>query len=69
MIAWQAAATALELARGFPIVALTGPRQSGKTTLARSLFVNHDYVSLEDPEQREFATNDPKDSLLASKAG
>jgi len=63
MIPREAEATALELARGFSIVALTGPRQSGKTTLARALFGDHAYVSLEDPEQREFATKDPKGFL------
>ncbi|WP_408022310.1 ATP-binding protein [Spiribacter onubensis] len=69
MIPRDAKVTALELARGFPIVSFTGPRQSGKTTLARALFGDHAYVSLEDPEQREFATADPKGFLARFKAG
>ena len=48
------------LARGFPIVALTGPRQSGKTTLARAAFAGKSYVSLENPQEREFAETDPQ---------
>ena len=47
-------------ARGYPILALTGPRQSGKTTLARAVFPGLPYVSLENPVQREFAENDPQ---------
>ncbi len=69
MIPRDSKETALELARGFPIVALTGPRQSGKTTLARALFGEHAYVSLEDPEEREFAVNDPKGFLARFEDG
>jgi len=47
-------------AQGYPILALTGPRQSGKTTLARAVFPGLPYVSLENPVQREFAENDPQ---------
>lgn len=51
------------LATKFPVVALTGPRQSGKTTLVENLFSSKAYVSLEDPDVREFATTDPKGFL------
>ncbi|MBB5438696.1 hypothetical protein HDC92_002377 [Pedobacter sp. AK017] len=43
----------------FPIIALTGPRQSGKTTLLKELFNDYRYVSLENPDVRAFATDDP----------
>ena len=44
----------------FPVVTVTGPRQSGKTTLCRSTFPEMSYVSLEDPDNREFADSDPR---------
>ena len=44
----------------FPVVTLTGPRQSGKTTLVRHEFRDHAYVSLELPDQRAFALEDPR---------
>jgi len=50
-------------AEQYPIVTLTGPRQSGKTTLARAAFPNHAYASLEDPDQRAFAVADPRGFL------
>ncbi|QEC45702.1 ATP-binding protein [Pseudobacter ginsenosidimutans] len=43
----------------FPVLAITGPRQSGKTTLLKNLFSEYRYVSLENPNTREFATVDP----------
>ena len=43
----------------FPIIALTGPRRSGKTTLLKELFDSYRYVSLENPDLRSFATEDP----------
>lgn len=61
--------TALRLAQGFPVLAITGPRQSGKTTLARTLFAGKSYVSLEDPEEREFADSDPRGFLARFPQG
>ena len=58
MISRQALPALLRLARGFPVVALTGPRQSGKTTLSRAAFPGKPYVSLENPDEREFAQRD-----------
>lgn len=46
-----------------PAVAVTGPRQSGKTTLCRAAFPNHAYVSLEPLDNREFAKSDPRGFL------
>lgn len=47
----------------YPILAVTGPRQSGKTTMLRHLFKDYRYVSLESPDNRDFALNDPKGFL------
>lgn len=47
----------------YPVVTITGPRQSGKTTLCKMLFPHKSYVSLESIEEREFAKNDPKGFL------
>jgi len=48
----------------YPIIALTGPRQSGKTTLLKSILPDFGYVSLENPDNREFAQTDPNGFLL-----
>lgn len=50
----------LALAQKFPFVTLTGPRQSGKSTLARITFPDYTVVSLEDLDMRAFATEDPR---------
>lgn len=47
------------LASKFPVVTLTGPRQSGKSTLLRHAFPDYQYVSLENLDVRTFATEDP----------
>jgi uncharacterized protein len=53
----------LDLARKFPVVTVTGPRQSGKTTLVKALFPTLPYASLEEPDVRQFALNDPRGFL------
>ena len=54
---------ALQLHQQFPAIMITGPRQSGKTTLIHSLFSHLPYVTLEDPDTRSRALNDPRGFL------
>ncbi len=56
-------------ASGYPVVVVTGPRQSGKSTLVRHAFPGHHYVSLEDLDQREFAETDPHGFLNQFSGG
>jgi len=58
MIPRTLSGTLLRLAKGFPVVVVTGPRQSGKTTLVRATFPEKPYVSLENPDIRQFAAED-----------
>ncbi len=58
-----------QLAEQFKAVALIGPRQSGKTTLTRSVFSDKPYVSLENPDQRRFALEDPRGFLSQYSGG
>ena len=51
------------LFRQYPFVTVTGPRQSGKTTLCRSAFPDLEYANLEAPDQRAFAESDPRGFL------
>ena len=53
----------------FPVITITGPRQSGKTSIARSTFPNLPYVNLENIEIRQFAREDPKAFLLQYSGG
>jgi predicted AAA+ superfamily ATPase len=69
MLARRALPTLLSMARGFPVLALTGPRQSGKTTLARAAFPDLPYVNLEDPDTRSLALADPRRFLQRFAAG
>ena len=69
MIPRHVAPRLLRLLQGFPVVTVTGPRQSGKTTLVRHLLADKPYVSLEAPAQREFARSQPADFLLQFPQG
>jgi len=59
--------TLLQLAEKYPVVVITGPRQSGKTTLCRTTFPDKPYVNLEMPDVRQYAMDDPR-SFLADYA-
>lgn len=63
MIPRHATPRILRLLLGFPVLTVTGPRQSGKTTLVRQLLAHKPYVSLEAPAQREFARAQPAEFL------
>ncbi|MBK9352085.1 MAG: ATP-binding protein [Sulfuritalea sp.] len=69
MIPRAAAPLLDEIRSGYPVITLTGPRQSGKTTLARAAFSDKPYVSLETPDEREFAASDPRGFLARWKEG
>ena len=69
MITRQLEPVLRQLAKGYPALAITGPRQSGKTTLARALFAEKPYLSLENPDVREQAKNDPRAFLASCKNG
>ncbi len=53
----------IELLKSFPILTITGPRQSGKTTLSKQLFPHKPYFNLEEIDIRQFATDDPRGFL------
>ena len=57
------------LAESYPVVTITGPRQSGKTTLCRKAFPGYAYLNLEAPDIRSFATDDPRGFLAAHPNG
>lgn len=58
-----------EAAASQPVVVVTGPRQSGKTTVCRKVFADLDYVSLEPLDRREFAQRDPRAFLASVRDG
>lgn len=69
MLKRHAGAALRRLARHYPVLALTGPRQSGKTTLARAAFPRRPYANLEEPDTRDFAERDPRGFLAQFAAG
>lgn len=69
MIRRDLAAVLRRVAAHYPVVTLTGPRQSGKTTLCRATFPRKPYVSLEPMDRREYASRDPRGFLAEYPAG
>ncbi len=63
MIERTIAPTLKRLSTQYPVVTVTGPRQSGKTTLCRAVFPDKPYVNLESPDTRQFAVSDPRGFL------
>ena len=60
MIKRDLSAVILRESGELPVVTITGPRQSGKTTLVKALFPDYNYANLENPEIRSLASSDPK---------
>ena len=60
MVKRTIAKTALQIWATYPVITITGPRQSGKTTLAQTLFPDAEYVNLEIPDIRDDATRDAR---------
>lgn len=69
MIKRTAEETLLRLASQFPVVGVTGPRQSGKSTLARAVFPDKRYVTFDDRTMRELAVSNPSDFVFAFPDG
>ena len=63
MIPRQLSEKLIAVRKKYPVIFLTGPRQSGKTTLLNSIFNDLPYFSLEEPDVRQFALNDPRGFL------
>lgn len=69
MIIREAKKKLLQLSNSFKAIAIIGPRQAGKTTLAKTTFPNKPYFSLENPDTRTFATEDPRGFLASIQNG
>lgn len=69
MITRTLTAKLVALAQKFQVITLTGPRQSGKTTLVRAAFPAMPYVSLEEPDMRQIALTDPRGFLANYPTG
>jgi predicted AAA+ superfamily ATPase len=69
MVTRAAEKTLRRYAKGFPVVCIAGPRQSGKTTLAKKAFPKKPYFSLEDPDTAYLVKTDPRGFLSAYPGG
>lgn len=69
MIERAAKDTVLRLASQFPVIGITGPRQSGKSTLAKDAFPQKRYITFDDRNMRELAASNPLDFLKAFPDG
>lgn len=58
-----------EMAGKMPIISITGPRQSGKTTFCKMCFPGYDYANLENPDTLEAVKSDPRLFLSQHKTG
>src|SRR3990167_7025981 len=65
----EAATTLHDKKKHYPVLAITGPRQSGKSTLAKFLFPKKPYCSLEELDHRQFALEDPRGFLAQFPQG
>lgn len=64
MIPRNLTSAVLRLAGKYPVISITGPRQSGKTTLVKSVFPDHEYITFENPDLRQRALSDPASFFL-----
>jgi len=69
MIPRDAGETLKKLSKDYPVLVITGPRQSGKTTLVKSIFSDREYISFENPDVREMAISDPRGFLNRYRDG
>ena len=59
----EISSTLSKMTKQYPVITITGPRQSGKTTLVQNIFQDYTYLTLEDPDVRELAISDPREFL------
>ena len=69
MIKRTAEETLKRLSAQFPVIGITGPRQSGKSTLAKMVFSEKKYISFDDKTIRKLAAANPKDFIMAFPEG
>lgn len=63
LITREISSTIKEMSKKYPVITVTGPRQSGKTTMVQKVFPGYRYITLEDPDMRELALSDPRGFL------